>query len=72
MVARSTMTLQGDTSYRIEGTSTFDPPFMGMKAASTSVEARHAGACKPGQKPGDITTAAGQTINIKQLQPPAK
>jgi hypothetical protein len=72
MVARSTMTLQGDTSYRIEGTSTFDPPFMGMKAASTSVEARHAGACKPGQKPGDITTAAGQTINIRQLQPPAK
>ena len=52
MVARSTMTLSGDASYRIEGTSTYDPPFMGMKEASTVVEARHAGACKPGQKPG--------------------
>ena len=72
MVARSTMTLSGDASYRIEGTSTYDPPFMGMKEASTIVEARHAGACKPGQKPGDITTAAGQTINILQLRPPAK
>jgi hypothetical protein len=72
MVARSTMTLSGDASYRIEGSSTYDPPFMGMKEATTTVEARHAGACKPGQKPGDITTAAGQTINIRQLQPPAK
>ncbi|MEO8487153.1 MAG: DUF3617 family protein [Betaproteobacteria bacterium] len=67
MVARSTMTLSGDASYRIEGTSTFDPPFMGMKEATTTVEARHAGPCKPGQKPGDITTAAGQTINIRNL-----
>ena len=72
MVARSTMTLAGDASYRIEGNSTYDPPFMGMKESSTVVEARHAGACKPGQKPGDITTAAGQTINILQLRPPAK
>lgn len=72
MVARSTMTLAGDASYRIEGSSTYDPPFMGMKESSTVVEARHAGACKPGQKPGDITTAAGQTINILQLRPPAK
>ena len=72
MVARSTMTLAGDASYRIEGNSTYDPPFMGMKESSTVVEARHAGACKPGLKPGDITTAAGQTINILQLRPPAK
>jgi len=72
MVARSTMTLAGDASYRIEGNSTYDPPFMGMKESSTVVEARHAGACKPGLKPGDIATAAGQTINILQLRPPAK
>ena len=70
MVAKSTMTLSGDASYRIEGTSTYDPPFMGMKDASTTVDAKHAGPCKPGQKPGDITTATGQTINIRNLQPP--
>ena len=70
MVAKSTMTLSGDASYRIEGTSTYDPPFMGMKEASTTVEAKHAGPCKPGQKPGDITTATGQTMNIRQLTPP--
>ena len=67
MTARSTMTLSGDSAYRIEGSSTYDPPFMGMKEATTTVEARHAGACRPGQQPGDITTAAGQTINIRNL-----
>lgn len=67
MTARSTMTLSGDTAYRIEGASTYDPPFMGMKEATTTVEAKHAGPCRPGQKPGDITTAAGQTINIRNL-----
>ena len=70
MIAKSTMTLVGDAAYRIEGTSTYDPPFMGMKEASTTVEAKHAGACKPGQKPGDIVTANGQTMNIRNLQPP--
>ena len=38
-----------------------------MKDAATTVDAKHAGPCKPGQKPGDITTAAGQTINIRTL-----
>ena len=71
MLAKSTMTVVGDASYTIQGTSTYDPPFMGMKDASTTVEAKHAGACKPGMKPGDIVTAAGQTINIKNLQQPA-
>jgi hypothetical protein len=72
MVAKSTMTMFGDTAYRIEGSSSYDPPFMGMRDASTTVEAKHAGPCKPGQKPGDITTASGQTINLRSLAPPAK
>lgn len=72
MVARSTMTMSGDTAYTIEGSSSYDPPFMGMKEATTSVQARHAGPCKPGQKPGDLTTPSGQTINLRNLPPPAK
>lgn len=73
MIARSTMTLTGDAAYTIEGSSSYDPPFMGMKEATTSVQARHAGPCKPGQKPGDITTANGQTLNLRDFpQPPKK
>lgn len=67
MVARSTMTVAGDTAYRIEGSSSYDPPFMGIKDATTTVDAKHAGPCRPGQKPGDVTTARGQTINIRNL-----
>jgi hypothetical protein len=72
MNSRSTMTVTGDSAYRIEGSSTYVPPFMGMAAATTTVDAKHAGACKPGQKPGDITTASGQTINIRSLGAPPK
>ena len=71
MVARSTMTLSGDTAYTIEGSSSYDPPFMGVKDATTSVQARHAGPCKPGQKPGDVTTPGGQTVNILAPRPPS-
>ena len=67
MVARSAMTVVGDTAYHIEGSSTYDPPFMGIKQATTTVDARHAGPCKPGQQPGDVVTAGGKTINIRNL-----
>lgn len=67
MVARSTMTLAGDSAYTIEGSSTYDPPFMGIKQATTTVDAKHAGPCKPGQQPGDVVTAGGKTINIRNL-----
>ncbi|CAG1011272.1 hypothetical protein RHIZO_03974 [Rhizobiaceae bacterium] len=69
VVAHSTMMITGDTAYRTEGRSTYDPPLLGMKEATTTVEARHAGPCGPGQRPGDITTATGQTINILTLKP---
>jgi len=72
MTSRSTMTVTGDSAYRIEGSSTYAPPFMGMAAATTTVEAKHAGACKSGQKPGDITTASGHTFNIRSLGAPPK
>jgi len=73
MVARSTMTMSGDSAYTIEGSSTYDPPLMGVREATTTVRARHVGPCKPGQKPGDITTPDGQTINLHNLAPaPAK
>ncbi len=67
MLARSTMTMSGDAAYRIEGRSTYDPPFLGIAEATTTVDARHTGPCAPGQKPGDVTTAGGQTINIRSL-----
>jgi len=65
--ARSVMTLTGDTAYRTETHATFDPPFMGAKESTTRLEGRHIGACKPGQKPGDMIMPGGQTVNVRQF-----
>ena len=39
-----------------------------MKESTTTVEARYVGACRDGLVPGDLVTATGQKINVKQLQ----
>jgi hypothetical protein len=67
MRSKSVMTMHGDTSYRTEAHATFDPPLGGQSQSSTVIEGRHVGACKPGQQPGDLTTPAGQTINIRNV-----
>jgi len=67
MKSRSVMTMNGDTSYRTEAQATFDPPLGGQSESKTVIEGRHIGACKPGQKPGDLTTPTGQTINIRNV-----
>ncbi len=65
MKSKSTMKMSGDTSYRTEAHASFDPPYAGMTTTDTVVEGRHVGACKAGQKPGDMTLPNGQTINIR-------
>jgi hypothetical protein len=61
----------GDFSSRYSGEmrSTFDPPMHGMKEMSQKIEARWLGACKPGQKPGDVTldSMGGTPMNMNQM-----
>jgi hypothetical protein len=69
------MTMIGDSAYRTEAETSYDPPLFGdLKRAKTVVEARHVGACRDGLVPGDIVTAGGQKINLRELprSPPAK
>lgn len=65
MHSKSTMTLSGDTGYRTEIDTTYDPPFMGHAHAKTVITAHNVGPCKPGQRPGDMTLPGGQTINMR-------
>jgi hypothetical protein len=67
MKSKSVMTMNGDTSYRTEAQATFDPPFGGQTESKSVIEGRHIGACKPGQRPGDLTMPTGQTINIRNV-----
>jgi len=39
-----------------------------VAGGTTTIQARWVGACKPGQRPGDIVMANGQTMNIRDLR----
>jgi len=73
MTTHSVMTIQGDTAYKVAITTTYDPPFMGMKDASTSVEGKYVGPCRDGLQPGDVLMPDGRKMNMKAAagQPPA-
>lgn len=42
------------SNYRGDIHSTYSPPMMGMKEVRSTIEAKWLGACKAGQKPGDV------------------
>ena len=65
MHSKSTMQMTGNTGYRTEIHTTYDPPFMGQRETTTVLSARHVGACKPGQRPGDMILPNGQTLNVR-------
>ena len=67
--SHAVMTMKGDTAYRTEADTSYEPPLMNdLRRAKTVVEARFVGACRDGLVPGDIVTGAGQKINIRQMQ----
>jgi len=72
MHSTSTMAMTGDSSYRTEIHTTYEPPFMGQKESTTILTARHVGACKPGQRPGDMVLPNGQTMNVRDAINAAK
>jgi hypothetical protein len=67
MRSKSTMVIQGNSAYRTDIDTTFDPPFMGQSRSKTVVTARNLGPCKPGQRPGDMIMPNGQTMNVHDI-----
>ena len=59
----------GDFSTRYSGElrSTFDPPMHGMREMSQRIDARWTGACKPGQKPGDVVMDGLGGMNMNEM-----
>lgn len=72
MHSKSVMLLTGNTAYRTEIDTTYDPPFMGQTQTKTVMTARNTGACKPGQRPGDMIMPNGQTFNMRDVMSGAK
>ena len=67
MHTKSTLIMTGDTGYRTDMDTTFDPPLGGRASAHSTLEARYTGPCKAGQRPGDMTLPNGQTINMRDM-----
>ena len=65
MRSKAVMTFTGDTGYRTEIDTTYEPPMNGQARTRSVVESRWLGACKAGQQPGDMLLPNGQTINMR-------
>ena len=65
--SHSTITGDFNSAYRMEIQSKYSPPMMGMSEGTTIMEAKHMGACKPGQRPGDMTMPGGMTMNVYDM-----
>ena len=75
MKTSSSTMITGDfnAAYKVEIHSKFEPPIMGKSEGTTLMEAKWVGACKPSQRPGDVTMPGGMTMNIyDMLEPPKK
>lgn len=55
------------SNYRGEINSTYTPPMHGVAASKQTLETKWLGACKPGQKPGDVIMQGMGSININEL-----
>ena len=67
MKTQSVMTFTNANSYHTEINASYDPPMFNMKESKTVLDGKWMGACKPGQKPGDMTLENGQTVNMQQM-----
>lgn len=64
---RAVFTGQFDSAYRADIKSTYEPPLHGMRESSAMIEAKWLGACKPGQKPGDMSMPGMPDINMDEM-----
>jgi hypothetical protein len=62
--SRTVITGNFKTTYKMVIHTRYDPPMMGREEGTMSMEGKWVGACKPGQRPGDMTTPGGMTMNI--------
>jgi hypothetical protein len=54
----------GDASYHMDMQTVFDPPLRGRNKMHITQDAKWAGACPSGMKPGDMQMPGGYTVNV--------
>jgi hypothetical protein len=68
-IATTHAVVTGDlsTGYRMESTSTYQPPFMGKTEGKAAMDAKWVGPCKADQKPGDMIMSNGMKMNVLEM-----
>jgi hypothetical protein len=67
LTSHAVMTFTGDTAYRTDVQSHFDPPMMGRSDSSMTQEAKWTGPCPADMAPGDIVGPNGVKMNVRSL-----
>jgi hypothetical protein len=68
MTTHSEITGDFNSAYTVKTTAHSDHGVAGIKDATTTIEAKWLGACKPDQKPGDIVMPGGFKLNVKDAE----
>lgn len=68
-IATSKAVFSGDFTrqYRGEINTNFAPPWHGMKTSKQTLESKWLGACKAGQKPGDVIIPGMGSMNLNEM-----
>jgi hypothetical protein len=67
MTSHSEMNFTGDTAYKTEIKSHFDPPMMGRSDSTMTQEAKWTGPCPADMQPGDMVGPNGMKMNMKSM-----
>jgi len=68
MTTHSEISGDFNSAYTVKTTAHSDHGVAGIKDATTTIEAKWLGACKPDQKPGDIVMPGGFKLNVKDAE----
>jgi metalloprotease len=63
-------TFHSDSAYSVESTTTYEPPLMGLKEMTMTLEGKHVGPCPASMRAGDITQG-GQIVFNTETTPNA-
>ena len=67
MKSKTAITGDFSSSYTVDIHTAYDPPIAGRAEGTTTMEAKYLGACKAGQRAGDMTMPGGMTMNIYDM-----
>lgn len=67
MTSHSVMNFTGDSAYKTDIQSHFDPPMMGRSESTMTQQAKWTGPCPADMKPGDLVGPNGMKMNMKSI-----